>query len=164
MKLSSKGTNTHIQILPFLTKVYVHQIFFLLRSVCFCLLAFETKFFSEKIIPYGEVVEDIVFLSAFSLFTLGFIIRAIVTHNIFAYDLSIVLIFHNAIYICLIEFTVAHYVWDTHILYVILLIVLYFLEAFYSLFIRYINRNDINMFLFKKIGANPIINGKCKVY
>lgn len=112
---------------------------------------------------YASAVEDYVFLILFSVFTFVQVVKSIISKNIFGFDLSIILMIHNFIFVLLYELVQKSFLRreEGAVSNVITICVLYLLESLYSLFMRYNQRNEINLYIFKRIGSNPKINGKC---
>lgn len=139
----------------------IHTIFFILRSLLFWIMVQETR--NRPVFSIREI-EILVSFELLSLLTSYVIAKALITHNVYDFDISICLCIHNIIIILLYELTTQRkikYLADKLLLYGF--IILFVLEVLYCIYIRYTKKKEINTYLFKKFGADPKINGKCNL-
>lgn len=143
-----------------ISNVIVHSVFFFLRQVIFLILVIDIRQ-TNVIFEYPYTIEDFVFSILFSIFIFAQISNSIISNNIYGFDLSIILLVKEFLFSLIYEFTNEDLDIKLRKLYKLIITLLYLVEALYSTLIRYYKRNEINLYLFKRIGSDPKINGKC---
>lgn len=149
--------------IPFLnlTRVSLHFTLLTVRAMMVAAMVGKARAFILRSNPGDKVVMDTVFVWLCSMFSFYLVCQGIITQNIYVFDLAIVILIHNAILMLLVDLNLAHPGLGGYNLSLKIYFWSYVVEAVYALCVRYLQRAEINLFLFKKIGANPKINSKC---
>lgn len=113
------------------------------------------KFLSDKSIVLSDALK---FCFQFNIFLLYIAIDATIRENTFKYYFSIVIMFHNAILFAIIPATVGFTISFKFWIIFGLSIFSFLIEGSISIVMSYLQRNEKNLELFKKVGANPKIN------
>lgn len=138
----------------------IHMIFFVLRSIVYWIMIQETR--NGPVFSLREI-EILISFELLSLLTSYVIAKALVTHNVYDFDISICLCIHNIIVILLYETIERRIKYLANKLLLYGFMFLFGIEACYCIYIRYTKRREISVYLFKKFGADPKINGKCNL-
>lgn len=142
--------------LPIMFKV--HLSIFLMRIFALAYIFISIKSTKDSHEDEKHYAENIITLSRFNLYSFISTTSAVIKHNIFAYDISNVISFHNAIFIVIM--TIENQKSTIHFFILVFIISTYILEGLYGFSLRIIKRKEIHHVLFKKLGADPIINSK----
>lgn len=159
MKRSSIKLNDLIETVGI--EVIFHTIFFYIRIILFGILKLIARQISLERITLVNISSDIIFSFQFSVFQLYFLLKSLITANVYGYYLGAILIFHNFALTTTILTIVQLTLSAKYYIVGFLISGSYLLEFIFAIFMIVLKSREREMQLFRTIGVDPNLN---KVY
>lgn len=147
-----------IRFKEFPTKeVTAHIVFYLFRLVCFIFLHDDySKVKNTQLLV--SIKKDAIVSCLFGIFQLYVLLNGLITNNVYGYYIATLLIFHNFILMIAMHVVIRLDRSMSYLIVGILLVLGYFFEFLATVTLIIKKRSTYSMFLFQKIGSDPIIN------